>query len=95
MRDSSRHLGEDLTGITPTLAGEHYTVTRDGGWSVRLQSDQQSGWAGVPLVEVRVLARDESRPEGRFLSQLAANLTTGEARVLAAQLLRLADCADF
>lgn len=90
---SSAHLSVDLNGFTPTLHSRPGDRERHtpGGWQVQMRREMHAR----PLVEVRLHRWVEAPGQQDAFETLNLDLTTGEARTLAAQLLHLADRADL
>ncbi|GEP38452.1 hypothetical protein NPS01_21150 [Nocardioides psychrotolerans] len=97
LESASMHLSADIGGqqdeIRNYVTGE---VVRPGkgGWRVQLRQQVRPGHRlDVPLLGVECHIRESATPTAYVRTEL--NLTTSEARKLAAQLLHLADAEDL
>lgn len=93
------HMSADRGGALNTITDpDHGHVYRPGGgmWQVSMDADPgDDGVAtGYPLIEFETSRWDDAG-EKRQLRRVALDLTSGEARVLASQLVWLADAADL
>jgi len=88
-RHESEDYGERLYGLANPVNGA--TVRPGvGGWTARLEQPDVIGWRRLALVRLDVDDYDYQHKPRRVV----LNLTAGEARVLAAQLVALADAED-
>lgn len=95
VESASVHLSPDLTGsqgeIRNYVSGD---VSRHGkgGWRVQLRQQARGRFDEMALIEVELHVRTDAAPS---YVHTELELTTGEARQLAAQLLHLADQEDL
>lgn len=103
--DASRHLSEDVGGTVRPIAAPLGGMSRSqhGTWQVSIQADHlhvgpqdSRGHVGLPLVRLDLLEWEENHGDHRdHTISLDLDLTSGEARTLARQLLHLADRIDL
>lgn len=86
LEDASVHYGPDLA----VVVGDPYT--KGGVVNVQVRAPQGERWMGRPVVDVEVRLWGEHLGDHKTAG-LA--LTSGDARVLARQLLHLADLIDL
>jgi hypothetical protein len=87
---ASVHMSGDMDHRLNTLVQPYTGVTlREGGdhWNVEVRAQGEHHWYGVPFIHTRLGTKDQTGTE--------VQLTSGEARKLARQLLHMADLIDL
>lgn len=92
------HLSGDLGGQVNDISNfvtKRVVRRGTGGWRVQLQQDEpEDGCYDMAVIELELHERRSADLSSTGYDYTRLNLTTGEARALAAQLLHLADRED-
>lgn len=100
-QEASVHMADDYVGTVQTIS-DPFTMARQrvqpGGWSVEIRSqhDSRSGYHGLPLVRLELYRYSGTAVRNRGTrTDTELDLTSGEVRTLARQLLHMADRIDL